>query len=218
MSDLDLVIFDCDGVLVDSEPISNAVFAQMLGGLGLTMTLEQARAAFQGLRLDGVVAEAERRLGRSLPAGWLQSYERRRSEVFRRELSPIDGAAAAVRTISDAGIAVCVASQGKVEKTELSLRLTGLDTLFAADALFSAHTVKHGKPAPDLFLHAAATMGTRPDRCAVVEDTALGVTAAVRAGMRVLGLAADSEENALRQAGAEVIYSLRELPERLRLG
>jgi HAD superfamily hydrolase (TIGR01509 family) len=218
MSDLDLVIFDCDGVLVDSEPISNAVLAQMLGDEGLAITLEQARATFQGLRLDGVVAEAERRLGRSLPAGWLEGYERRRSETFRRELAVVDGAAAAVRTISDAGIAVCVASQGKIEKTMLSLQLTGLDTLFAPDVLFSAHTVEHGKPAPDLFLHAAATMGAQPGRCVVVEDTASGVTAAVRAGMRVLGLAADSDESALRQAGAEVIDSLGELRARLRLG
>jgi HAD superfamily hydrolase (TIGR01509 family) len=217
MSSLRLVIFDCDGVLVDSEPISNSVLAQMLATQGLAMTLEQARAAFQGQRLDGVVAEVERRLGHSLPEGWIEDYEARRGEVFRAQLKPVAGAAAAVAAVLDAGIAACVASQGKIEKTTLSLQLTGLSALIAPDAIFSAHSMQHGKPAPDLFLHAAATMGVPPSCCAVVEDTPSGVTAAVRAGMRVLGLAADSEEAALRAAGAEVIDSLQELPARLGL-
>jgi HAD superfamily hydrolase (TIGR01509 family) len=214
----DLVIFDCDGVLVDSEPISNGVLAQMLSEEGLAMSMPQARATFQGMRLDGVLAEAQRRLGRSLPADWIPRYEQRRGVEFRARLRPVEGAAETVQRVVDAGIAVCVASQGKVEKTTLSLRLTGLDRLFAGDSLFSAHSVKEGKPAPDLFLHAAATMGAVPDRCAVVEDTPSGVLAAVRAGMRVLGLAADSDEQALRAAGAEVIDSLHELPARLGLG
>lgn len=217
MSALNLVIFDCDGVLVDSEPIANTVLAQMLGEEGHSMTLAQARAVFQGRRLDGVVAEVERRLGRSLPAGWLESYERRRSEEFREGLKPVAGAAAAVEAVRAAGVAVCVASQGKIAKTTLSLQLTGLDSLFAPQALFSAHCVEHGKPAPDLFLHAAAVMGAPPERCAVVEDTPSGVIAAVRAGMRVLGLTADSDEAALRAAGAETIASLGELPARLGL-
>jgi beta-phosphoglucomutase-like phosphatase (HAD superfamily) len=217
MSALSLVIFDCDGVLVDSESISNAVLAQMLGEEGLSMTLAQARATFQGRRLDGVVAEAERQLGHSLPAGWIESYERRRGEEFRKHLKPVAGAADAVAAVRAAGVAVCVASQGKVAKTTLSLQLTGLDFLFAPRALFSAHCMEHGKPAPDLFLHAAAAVGAPPERCAVVEDTPSGVTAAVSAGMRALGLTADSEEAALRAAGAETIASLGELPARLGL-
>jgi HAD superfamily hydrolase (TIGR01509 family) len=212
-----LVIFDCDGVLVDSEPISNAVLAQMLAEDGLSMSVAQARAAFQGMRLDGVLAEAGRMLGRSLPEGWIASYERRRSEAFRQRLAPVEGAAAAVASVRDAGIAVCVASQGKIEKTMLSLRLTGLEQLFAPQAIFSAHTVPCGKPAPDLFLHAAAAMGATPSRCAVVEDTPTGVIAAARAGMRVLGLTVDSDEDALRAAGAEPIASMDELPARLGL-
>jgi HAD superfamily hydrolase (TIGR01509 family) len=217
VSPLSLVIFDCDGVLVDSEAISCGVLAQMLGQEGLCMSLAQARAIFQGMRLDGVISEAQRRLGRSLPEGWTQSFERRRSAAFAKQLQPVADAAEAVTAVIDAGVAVCVASQGKIEKTALSLHLTGLAHLFAPDALFSAHTLPHGKPAPDLFLHAAATMGASPDRCAVVEDTTIGVTAAVRAGMRVLGLALDSDEDALRRAGAEVIASMQELPARLAL-
>jgi beta-phosphoglucomutase-like phosphatase (HAD superfamily) len=106
---------------------------------------------------------------------------------------------------------VCVASQGKLEKTRLSLKLTKLDPLFGDEALFSAYSVPRGKPHPDLFLHAAQTMAVEPARCAVVEDTPSGVTAAVAAGMRVLGYAADSDATALREAGAAVFMAMEEL-------
>ena len=96
-----------------------------------------------------------------------------------------------MRAVRDAGIAVCVATQGEPEKTELTLRLTGLRPLFGADALFSAELVPRGKPHPDLFLHACAAMGATPEHCVVVEDSPLGVTAAVAAGMRVIGYAAE---------------------------
>lgn len=110
-----------------------------------------------------------------------------------------------------AGVAVCVASQGKLAKTRLSLKLTKLDPLFPDDALFSAYSVPRGKPHPDLFLYAAQAMAAEPARCAVVEDTPSGVTAAVAAGMRVLGCAADSDEAALRQAGAQVFGAMEKL-------
>lgn len=213
MDGLGLVIFDCDGVLVDSEPISNRVLAEMLRLEGLEMTLPQAREAFQGLRLDGVIAEAERRLGRRLHEGWLAEYERDRSEAFHRELCAVAGAADAVQAVLAAGVKACVASQGKVEKTKLSLRLTKLDALFSPCALFSGHDVVNGKPEPDLFLHAAAAMDVSPTRCAVVEDTPSGVIAAVSAGMRALGYAADSDVEALRSAGAGTTFeSMLELP------
>jgi HAD superfamily hydrolase (TIGR01509 family) len=148
----DLVIFDCDGVLVDSEA------------------------------------------------------------VFRRELQPIAGATETVRRITAAGVAVCLASQGKLAKTRVSLALAGLDELFCEDVRFSAEQVAHGKPAPDLFLHAAARMGFAPAACAVVQDTPSGVCAAVAAAMRGIGFVADSDEAALRDAGAlEIVESLGEL-------
>jgi HAD superfamily hydrolase (TIGR01509 family) len=210
--DLQLVIFDCDGVLVDSETISNHVLAQMLTAQGLPTTLAQARHEYQGMLLSEVLAHAQEQLGRQLPPGWLADYEHERAAVFRRELRPVTGAAETVQRIAAAGIAVCVASQGKLEKTRLSLALTGLDALFPADALFSAHTVPRGKPHPDLFLHAARSIGAPPDACAVIEDTPSGVTAAVAARMRVLGFAADSDEHALRRAGAEIVHSLHDVP------
>lgn len=212
MRDLKLVIFDCDGVLVDSEPISNGVLAQALTAVGLPTTLKDALVEYKGLLLSETVAKAEAKLGRSLPEGWVAGYERDRAEVFRRELKPIPGAAAAVERVSGAGLEVCVASQGRLEKTWLTLGLTGLIDLFPDGAIFSAYSVARGKPHPDLFLHAARTMEVVPECCLVVEDTPIAVAAAVGAGMRVLGYAADADRTELRAAGAEVFESMPELP------
>jgi HAD superfamily hydrolase (TIGR01509 family) len=214
---LDLVIFDCDGVLVDSEPLSNAVLARALTRAGLSTTPEQAVATYKGLHIRDVLEHAEQALGGPLPSDFVPAFEDLRAEAFRRELKPVEGAAEAVATLRAAGITVCVASQGKRSKTELTLGLTGLRSLFADDAVFSAHSVRRGKPHPDLFLHAARTMGTPPERTAVVEDTVVGVSAAVAAGMRVIGYGADSDPDALRGAGAEVIGNLAELPGHLGL-
>jgi HAD superfamily hydrolase (TIGR01509 family) len=217
MAEVELIIFDCDGVLVDSEVISNAVLARALTAEGLPTTLAQARHDYQGLLLGEVLLHAQQRAGRVFPDDWLERYEREREQEFRRELRPVAGAAEAVRTVSAAGVKVCVASQGKLAKTRLSLALTGLADLFDDRALFSAELVARGKPHPDLFLHAAQEMGASAARCVVIEDTSSGVTAAVAARMRVLGYAADADEAALRAAGAEILWSLEELPVRLGL-
>jgi HAD superfamily hydrolase (TIGR01509 family) len=209
----ELVIFDCDGVLVDSEVISNEVLARMLTREGLPTTLRGARRDYQGLLLADICSRAEAKLGRSLPQGWLAKYEHERAEAFRHGLEPVAGAAEAVRRVKAAGLKVCVASQGALAKTRLTLGLTGLRELFPPGALFSAHDVPRSKPDPALFRHAAATMSVQPSACTVIEDTPSGVTAAVAAGMRAIGYAADSDERALRNAGAEIIRSLDKLPE-----
>jgi HAD superfamily hydrolase (TIGR01509 family) len=211
----ELVIFDCDGVLVDSETISNEVLAQMLTREGLPTTLREARRYYQGALLSGVRDRAETKLGRPLPPDWLAEYERVRAEAFRRDLEPVAGAAEAVRRVTAAGLKVCVASQGALEKTRMTLGLTGLRDLFPSRALFSAHDVPRPKPDPALFQHAAAMMNAEPSACAVIEDTPSGIVAAVAAGMRAIGYAADSDEHALRSAGAEIIRSLEEIPELL---
>jgi HAD superfamily hydrolase (TIGR01509 family) len=127
----------------------------------------------------------------------------------------VEGARECVQEVRAAGIRVCVASQGSLAKTRSSLRMTGLIDLFEEGALFSAESVPRGKPHPDLFLHAARTMGFEPQACVVVEDTPSGVHAAVAAGMSVHGYAADSDERALAAAGARIMHSLAELPGRL---
>jgi len=214
---LDLVIFDCDGVLVDSEPMSNVVLAGALSRAGLPTTSEQAVATYKGLHIRDVLEHAERALGHPLAADFVPAFEEARAQAFQRELVPVPGAAETVTAVSTVGIAVCVASQGKRSKTELTLGLTGLRSLFGEDAVFSAHSVARGKPHPDLFLYAARAMGATPDRTTVVEDTVVGVTAAVAAGMRAIGYGADSDRDGLRRAGAEVIDHLSELPARLGL-
>jgi beta-phosphoglucomutase-like phosphatase (HAD superfamily) len=113
--DLQLVIFDCDGVLVDSEVISNEILARALSAQGLPTTLTEARRDYQGLLLADVLARAEAKLGRPLPLDWIAQFERDRAAEFHRELRPVPGAAEAVQCISSAGVAVCVASQGKLE-------------------------------------------------------------------------------------------------------
>jgi HAD superfamily hydrolase (TIGR01509 family) len=217
--DPQLVIFDCDGVLVDSEVISNRVLAEMLTAEGLPTTLVQSRRDYQGMLLADIRSRTEEELGRALPGDWLARYESERDAAFRRELEPVAGAVETVSRITAAGIGVCVASQGKLSKTRVSLALTGLDLLFPQTARFSAYSVANGKPAPDVFLHAATSMGVAPAHCVVVEDTPSGVTAAVSAQMRAVGYAADSDEQALRDAGAtEILHSLDQLPRLLDLG
>lgn len=214
----ELVVFDCDGVLVDSETISNRVLAEMLSAEGLPTTLTQSRHRYQGMLLTDIRLQAEGKLGRELPEDWLARYESQRDEAFRRELAPVTGAVETVQRVTAAGLGVCVASQGKLAKIALSLSLTGLDHLFPQAARFSAYSVANGKPAPDVFLHAAASIGVAPACCVVVEDTPSGVTAAVSAQMRAVGYADDSDEQALRDAGAtEILHSLDQLPRLLDL-
>ena len=148
MSSLQLVIFDCDGVLVDSEVISNEVLARPLSAEGIEMELQETRREFQGLLLADIGARAEAKLGRKLLDDWLERYEREREEAFGRDLRPVPGAANGVQAISAAGIAVCVASQAKLEKIRLSLGLAGLRDLFQPEALFSSYSVPRGKPPP----------------------------------------------------------------------
>ncbi len=212
MGDVELVIFDCDGVLVDSERISNDVLARLLSEEGLPTSLEQARAEYQGLLMREVIARAQECLGRALAPDWLARFEQRRAEVFARDLKPVSGAAEVLRCVRAAGVPCCVASQAKIEKTHMTLGLTGLRSLVSDNEIFSAEQVKRGKPYPDLFLHAARVMGADPSHCTVVEDTPSGVRAAVAAGMHALGYAADSDEAALSQAGAQTFLSLWALP------
>jgi HAD superfamily hydrolase (TIGR01509 family) len=209
----ELVIFDCDRVLVDSEATSTGVLADALTAAGLPTTTEHAHARYRGMLLSDIAADAHARAGVALPDRFWERYEHDRARAFERSLRPIDGAAEAVAAVKAAGISVCVALQGQRAKTELTLGLTDLRGLFADDAIFSAYDVPRGKPFPDLFLHAAAQMGTAVQRCVVVEDTTIGVRAAIAAGMRAIGLVADADADIkpMRDLGADTITSLAHL-------
>lgn len=208
-----LVIFDCDGVLVDSEPLANAVLHAELARAGLGLSLEESTALFTGLSLASCLAVIEARLGGPPPEDFLPRLRAGVVERFRKELAPVPGVADVLRGLDAPR---CVASSGSHEKIRFSLSLTGLDGWFGDDDIFSADDVARGKPAPDLFLHAAARKGREPGQCVVVEDSVPGVQAARAAGMRVLGFAARSEAAALAAAGADAVFSdMRELPSRL---
>jgi HAD superfamily hydrolase (TIGR01509 family) len=207
-----LVIFDCDGVLVDSEGISNAVLAEALRGLGLEISGQEAHDRYRGMFLSEIRGDAERQLGAPLPDDFVETFERDREDAFRESLGAVPGAADAVRAVKAMGTEVCVASQGRLSKTELTLSICGLRDLFGADAVFSAHSVGRGKPAPDLFMHAASTMGAEPGECVVVEDTMIGVRAALAAEMRVIAYVADGDAGEFRAAGVQIARSLGEVP------
>lgn len=211
----ELVIFDCDGVLVDSEPISNRVLARVLTRYGLAVSAEEALREYKGLLLRDLIAKVEGQLGAQLPAEFVDEFESEREVEFRAGLAPVPGAREVVQRVRSAGCKACVASQGKLAKTDLTLTLTGLRDLFADDELFSAHTVARGKPHPDLFLHAAQSMAADPSLCTVVEDTSLGVRAALSAGMRPLWYVAAANGDRLEGAEVERVHDLAEVPARL---
>jgi HAD superfamily hydrolase (TIGR01509 family) len=201
-----LVIFDCDGVLVDSEPISNRILAERLTAIGLPTSTEQSIGDYMGRSWASCEALIEQRLGRPLPEGFADGYHEELYAALRSEVEPVAGVVAALDAIA---APVCVASSGSHEKIRTSLGTTGLLERFDG-RIFSATDVLHGKPAPDLFLHAAAAMGHEAADCVVVEDSPAGVAAARAAGMTVLGYAALTPRAELE--GATVFASMAELP------
>ncbi len=184
----ELLIFDCDGVLVDSEPIANRILVTALAEAGLELSLEDVMARYVGRSMASVVALAEAELGRPLPDEFLDRVQALTFAAFRRDLQPVAGVAEALEAVT---VLVCVASSGAPEKIALSLSLTGLDRYFAGNT-FSASEVARGKPHPDLFLHAARRMAARPESCIVIEDSLPGIEAAQAAGMRVIGFSGGS--------------------------
>jgi HAD superfamily hydrolase (TIGR01509 family) len=203
-----LLIFDCDGVLVDSEMIASRVLAAEARALGLSLTAADCRRRFTGSAMAAVRAALEADLGRPLPADFETRVRARDRAAFEAELKPVAGIAEAVRRLA---LPRCVASSGAPEKIRHSLELTGLLPLFEPH-LFSAHQVARGKPAPDLFLFAAAAMATPPAACVVIEDSVAGVRAGRAAGMRVLGFAGASHAgpdygDGLAAAGAHAVFA-----------
>jgi HAD superfamily hydrolase (TIGR01509 family) len=191
-----LVIFDCDGVLVDSEPIANAVFAEHLGRIGIVLTLEQTMARFMGRSLkscmEDVAAELRHRKlpePANFPEDFLIAMQTDTFAELQTQLQPVAGIVAAIDAIEAQGIKTCIASSGDHEKMKVTLGKTGLLSRFGG-RIYSATQVAKGKPAPDLFLFAAAQMGFPASQCVVVEDSPFGVEAAVAANMRAMAYCA----------------------------
>jgi len=207
----DLVIFDCDGVLVDSEHLSVRLDVELLEQLGWPLTEAEIVERFVGRTEAAMKAEIEAHLGRSVDIEWA-GFAGRYLELFTAELEPVDGVAEAVETIQAAGYATCVASSGDHAKIRRNLDLTALRGRFG-ERIFSGDDVVHGKPAPDLFLHAARTMGVAAERTAVVEDSRHGIEAARAAGMWAFGYGGGITPAAALEGDRTTVFDdMRRLP------
>jgi HAD superfamily hydrolase (TIGR01509 family) len=209
MARFDLVIFDCDGVVVDSERIVHDVFGQFIRSLGANVDAAQMNELFLGRRLDDCVAIVERMTGHTAPGDALERYRAERDRVLREQVRAVEG----VRDVLEAlTVPYCIASSGDHAKMRTTLGATGLLPLFGG-RLFSGAEVARGKPAPDVFLLAAECMGAAPARTAVIEDSVNGVLAGRAAGMTVFGFAGLVPAADLAAAGASRTFTqMRDLP------
>ena len=213
-----LVIFDCDGVLVDTEQLANRLLARVLTEEGYPVTYEESRRLFVGKTMEAVSSHVEAATGRPMRADWVDYIRSKTLEAFAGGIEAVSGVREVLEALQSRGVPYCVASSGKFEKMRFTLGSSGLLPL-VEDLLFSAEEVAHGKPAPDLFLHAAARMDYAPADCVVIEDSVPGVEAAVAAGMPVLGYAGDphTDVEGLQAKGAHVFHDMSALIELLGL-
>ena len=201
----DLVIFDNDGVLVDSEPISNRILAAHLTELGHPTSYEDSIRDYMGSAMHRIHDLVLERTGERLPDDFDDVFHARVFAAFERELRPVADVGGVLEKLAADGVPYCVASSGSHERIRVGHRTTGLDRWFTEDRIFSSQDVGRGKPAPDLFLYAAERMGAAPERCLVIEDSPLGVQAAVAAGMDVYGFTAMTP--AARLTGSGQLFS-----------
>jgi HAD superfamily hydrolase (TIGR01509 family) len=205
----ELVIFDCDGVLVDSERLAVRVEAEFLAELGWPLSEAEIVERFMGRTTEFMDEAIEAQLGSRLPTDWKDQFQCRYLDAFAAGLAPVDGITEALDQIA---VPTCVASSGSHDKLRFTLGHTGLYERFEG-RIFSGYEVASGKPAPDLFLHAAARMGADPARCAVVEDTRWGVLAARAAGMRAFGYVGGLTPPEHLEGEATVVFEdMRKLP------
>ncbi len=203
----DLIIFDFDGVIADSEILANTVLAEAITELGVPTSLDDSYRLYMGKRFADVIASVEAEIGRALPKDFPTELQARVLARFQRELRPIDGVYDYIDAF--AHIPRCIASSSSPERLSVCLRKLRLSEAFGRH-VYSASNVPRGKPHPDLFLHAAEKMGTKASRAIVIEDSTSGVQAGVAAGMKVIGLLAashigDGHEELLRKAGAHFV-------------
>ena len=220
-----LVIFDCDGVLVDSERLTVEIEARYLAEIGWPLRPDEIVERFLGRTEEAMLAAIEAQLGRPPPAEWRQRWLADTQAALDDSLEPVPGVRGAIEALVRDGYAVCVGSSGRPEKIERNLATTGLLALFGVDvdvnvnghgrslAIFSALEVPRGKPEPDLFLLAAEAMGVQPSSCVVVEDSRYGVAAALAAGMRAVGFSGGLTKAADLAGAHRVIDDMGALPE-----
>lgn len=206
----ELVIFDHDGVVVDSEPLASRAMSEVLADYGFTLSPHDVDMRYRGFGLSRTRAAFERETGRLLPATFERDYIDRANQIKAHELKPVPGIIDVLDRLDEAGLRYCMASSSRREVVETALATVGLEPRFR-DKWWGAEDVEATKPAPDLFLLAAHSMGVPPAECVVVEDTPVGVAAGLAAGMAVLGFCASTPKDALADAGY-IFESMHELP------
>ena len=208
----DLIIFDCDGVLVDSEVLANQLLRDALAKHGLEMSVEQVVETYVGRSMAAVVSISEELLGEKLPDNFLDHLQVETFALFEKELKAVAGVEDILIELKKKGVNICVASSGSFEKMNLTLGLTGLNKYFNG-YIFNASQVKRGKPYPDLFLYAADQMQVEPAKCLLIEDSVPGVQGGVAAGMEVMAYSTRGHCEALKKAGGLVINDICQILE-----
>lgn len=203
------IIFDCDGVLVDSEPITARILIEMCQAIDIDIDMAYVENNFTGNSWGGCVALMEEKGGKKLPANFESEYRRLSSEAFKKEIQPIKGVP---KLINDLAIPFAVASSGPIAKIRLNLGLIGLLDKFEGN-IFSCWELEKWKPDPAIYLHAADALGFAPKDCIVVEDSLFGVQAGIAGGFRTVGYASAHTAESLQAAGAEIIFDMKQLYE-----
>jgi len=211
----ELVIFDCDGVLVDSEDITNDVVVRSLASYGLILTHEECKDLFVGTS-DSYVKTTAEKMGAFLPPDWLAEIDAETFARLKQEVTTVAGVVDILDRLEKSGIPFCVASNGSEEKMAITLGRTDLLARFEK-FMFSAHSLGTAKPDPQMFLHAAKTFNVTPAACVVIEDSTSGAKAARRANMKCLGYAPHNDGRKLAQEGAEVFHDMRNLMDFLKI-
>jgi HAD superfamily hydrolase (TIGR01509 family) len=207
---LPALIFDCDGVLIDSEYLASRVESDVARDLGLTLGVEEAHEMFLGKTVEGVLDAIAARSGSRPSSTWVYNWAFATAHAFMRELKAVDGVGVAVEELRRRGYRMAVASQSPLARVRLSLQVAGLAGQFG-DHIYVTSMVARPKPAPDIYLLAAQRLGAVPAQCIVIEDSVAGATAAAAAGMRVLGYAPGPAAAAMRSSGVPVIQSMHGL-------
>ncbi|MHA7843386.1 MAG: HAD family hydrolase [Winogradskyella sp.] len=214
MSKYKCIIFDCDGVLVDSEALSNQVMVDLANQLGANITLDYAYQHFKGNSFSACANKISKLTDQKLPDNFEEQYRQKSFQRFKDEIKPIEGVKDVLKNLE---IPFCVASSGPVNKIELNLQLTGLSSFFQKKTIFSCYTIEKWKPDPAVFLWASESMGFRSEECLVIEDSPIGIEAALRGGFDVFGFTAHDYKDELHKKATKTFNSMNLLPELLKL-
>ena len=211
MSKYKCIIFDCDGVLVDSEPLGNQVMVDMANELGAAIDLDYAYHHFKGNALKNCISQISELIDSEIPSNFESDYRRRSFDKFKKEIQPVEGILDLVKNLD---MPFCVASSGPESKIRLNLELTGLWSYFESN-IFSCYTIQKWKPNPAVFIWAAQSMGFQPFECLVIEDSLIGVNAALKGDFDVFGFTAHDHKNELEGKATKTFDSMLKLQELL---